>query len=656
MSTVTVPTNPKNFTTYGDLDVLNAYSSDMGTGAVYIRTGDLYTGGLTHLNETTIITNDGQFTVNGSNLVSLNVTNAIQLSATAASYFNTTTSTLGFNASDTTAGKVTITGAGLGTNSVLITAPNATSGQVTISSAGDSAANPSINIIASGTAGGNVKITGSGNFTSSVPAVWLTAPHATGGKVLVESNSTATDSIWAKANNGGVKITGTSTILINTTDTTNGVVIASTSLVPTFIGSTGSLTTIRGELLVQGSTTTIDTISLTVEDNVVILNSGSAVAGIDAGIAIRRYQTPNDTPTGDVITTPNPIQESGAFQAGSATPGTLVLALHASAVNDYYVGWWVRITSGTAINTVRRIKTYVGSTRTATVYLTADNVAATPGPLFIDGLDLLAAPAAADLYKLYNSNYVSTFYNEATFKWQFFTVASPDINGITQALLQQPQDIATGAIDVVPKTYNNAKVTASGTALTLFLIGHGALVGDLVYLSNSLNLTPALASGNYYVITVPDADTFTVTAAASTTHTASSSLSVTPLKTSVIRVNVIEPYSPGIPIVIPGVTLVETITIPKTSTAYFTIVNTALYGNYFILAGDSTNFTGAYAIFSASSSQTGGSVTRISGSMGSDNQRLDVAWLTGEKAKIRHQPAGSGGGNYIYSVRVYSLL
>ena len=708
MSLLTPPTYEPGAMFYGDVDVLAGLDPSNGDGTIYIRDGGLYVSSLTDLNETTISTNDGPFTVNGSNNILFNVTNAITFDATATSNFSTTTGTLTLSSTDSTGGKVLISSAGLGADSVKILSSNATSGQINIqssggsttiapiliqstdttngyvnitaagnfaasnpaikllasnttsgqillSSAGNTSASPAVKINATGTTGGNISVIAAGDGTGSVPAISLSATDSTAGKIMIETAGAGVDSIKINTTNGGIQITGQKETLIDTIDTTNGVVIASSPLVPVTIGSTGSLTTINGNLTVKGDTIKQDTITLTVEDNVVILNSGSAVSQVDAGIAIRRYQTPNDTPSGDVIGTPNPIQESGAFQAGSATPGTLVLALFASSVNNFYNGWWIKVTSGTGINQVRRIKSYVGSTKTATIYVTADNVSPIPGPSFVDGLDLSTAPAAADTYDLFCASYEATYYDEATHQWSFSSIANPDEDGITPNNIQQSTSIDCGKLSVSPQEYRNAFVSASGTTLTVTLKGHGMSTGYIVYASASNALTPALTSGNFVVQSVTT-NTFTITAAASTVSTTASSLMITILNSSIVQANVIEPYSPGFPIAIPGLSLIETIIIPKTSTSLFTVTNTQTYGLYIVMVADYTITTGANSIFLAAGSGTGGNIQRVAVNQGTDNQRISATWTTGNKIQIFHSPAGSGAGNYTYRVRIFSAL
>jgi hypothetical protein len=190
-------------------------------------------------------------------------------------------------------------------------------------------------------------------------------------------------------------------------------------------------------------------------------------------------------------------------------------------------------------------------------------------------------------------------------------------------------------------------------------MGHGVVVGDLVGITNSFDLTPALASGNYVVATVPDADHFTITAAASTTSANDSSVTVTNLKSSLLKVNVIEPYTPGYPLNITGITLTTTILVPKTSTADFTVTPCALYGCYIIFISDLQS-VGSFAIYSlalGSAATGGGSISRIAGSVGSQNQRIQMNWVAGAKPVIRQSPAASTGvltGNFSYFLRIYS--
>lgn len=565
------------------------------------------------------------------------------------------------NATGTTGGNVSIVAAGSTSPAVLVDATSAL-GKVLIRSAGEDAAINSVELLASGVVDGNVLVQANGANTNH-PAIKLFADNDTSGQIVLEADGNIADAIRITADNatsGGIDIDATGLIAIDTTSVASGITIGTaTAGVPVNIGTASSVTTIAGDLLVQGTTTTINTETLTVEDNIILLNSGNGELGIDAGIIIRRFQTPNGAATGDVVTSPDPIQESGAFQAGSATPGTLVLGLHASDADDFYNGWWITITSGTGIDQVRRIKDYVGSTKTATLYVTADNVAP-----FIDGLDLVTAPAAADTYRLYSDVLSASFYDESEDAWTFANAALvPDpvsAGGISTAVIQQYQEINTGAIDVFPQVYRNASGSAATTTITFTLLNHGILATNIIGITDSTDFTPEIPSGSYVVQSVPDANTFTITVLASTVSTAASSATLTLFHTSKISVNVIEPHDPGFgSINIPGLSCSEDIVIPKISTDYFFLNNcTNTYGAVMILVSDLNNTNGAQAVFVGARSTAAGSgtISRLASAKGADDQRIDADWLDGEKIKIRHRPAGIGAGDYTYRVRVYFTL
>lgn len=564
-------------------------------------------------------------------------------------------------AAGVTGGNVAIVGAGSTSPAVLLDATSGT-GKVLVRSSGDDAVINSVELLASATTDGNILIQGNGANTNN-PAIKLFADNDTSGQIVLEADGNIADAIRITADNatsGGIDIDATGLISIDTTSTASGITIGTnTAGIPVSIGTATSLTTISGDLVVQGTTTTINTETLTVEDNIILLNSGNGELGIDSGLVIRRFQTPNNTGTGDVITSPTPIQESGAFQAGSATPGTLVLGLHASDTDDFYNGWWVIVTSGTGINQVRRIKDYVGATKTATLYVTADNTAS-----FIDGLDLVTAPALSDTYSLYSDVFSTSFYDESADSWTFANAALvPDpisAGGVSTAVIQQYQEIKTGAIDVVPQIYRNASGSATGTTITFTLLNHAVSVTDLIGISDSADFSPAITAGTYAVQTVPDANTFTITAAASTTSSAASSATLTLYHTSKISVNIIEPHDPGFgSINIPGLSCSEDIIIPQTSTAYFFINNCSnTYGAVMMLVSDLNNTDGSSAVFIAarSTAANSGTISRLASARGADGQRIDADWEDGEKIKIRHRPAGVGGGNYTYRVRIYFAL
>jgi hypothetical protein len=153
----------------------------------------------------------------------------------------------------------------------------------------------------------------------------------------------------------------------------------------------------------MGTTTTIESTIVTINDNSIVVNS--APAGIsDGGLLIRRYQAPNNTGLGEVVN--DTAKFTGTFTTGSNTPTTLALSASGSSVDGYYNGWWIKITSGPAAGVVRRIKEYYGATKMATIYSTSDNV--------VDGLNLTVVPISGNSYGLFDSPYIGFYFSEST--------------------------------------------------------------------------------------------------------------------------------------------------------------------------------------------------------------------------------------------------
>jgi hypothetical protein len=710
---LTPPTDPENFLIRGDLDVLNAFDPAMGTGTIYVRDGGLYVQGLTDLDKTTINTTDGEFAVYGTSRVQFDITNAIEYTAQDDSFFETTAGTLTLQASATTSsGKVNIIADGIGTNSIILNATNAVSGQITLQSAGASTSTDAIRLLATDTGDGNIFLQAAGDYANSNPAIKLEATNATSGQIylLSASDSITSDSIKLEATGstggnilltaagsdtssiklystnaagkmtlqsdgvststftvsapaGGVLVDALKVISIQSTDVINGVKIATvTSGVPVTIGTPTSLTTVVGDFLVNGTTTSVNTEITLVTDNTIVLNAANGELGLDAGVITRRYQTPNSGPTGDVITLNTYVQERGLFQElGHSLPDTVVLALHASNTANFYKGWWIQIMAGPGIGQVRRIKSYDETTKVATLYIDSDNTI--QPTLFTDGLDLVTLPDETSSYRLHSSPYIGTFYSESQDEWTFSTLAIPtdpvSTAGVSTAAVQQYQNIKTGAIHSRGKTYRNCEVASFGVQdIKITLHQHTLVVGDKVRLTESSNITAAVADGSYTITSVDSDNIYITLAAAVVTLPAESSITVYIYKDSKISVNVIELADPEYTgITIPGLSTTEDILIPRQSTAFFNITTTSTRGSYMILVSDLNNVDGASAVFTASSSGSGGSVARISSSKGAQNQRLDIKWDTGSKIQIHHAPAsGTAGAVYTYRVRIITAF
>lgn len=611
---------------------------------------------------TSTSTNAGAITINananGASLV-LNATgtgNDIDINANdaitmdSATLTSTQTSTSATAVSVVSAGGVSVQANDGTTGKFVVTAAGATGDAISLSATASNAATKIV-IDSAGTGVSAVDINSAGGITADAV-----------GKIALTSTATGTAT---------VTIDSAGEVKIDTTDTTNGIKIGTeTSGVPVTIGTTGSLTTVRGDLLVLGpNSTNLYTQTLLVEDNLIQLNATVGSSGIDSGTVVRRYQTPNGASAGDVVenaTTSDTYvpQESGAFQAGSATPGTLVLSSHAASTDDFYNGWWVRVTSGSGSGQVRRIKDYVGSTRTASLFVTADNT--TSPTIFSDGLDLATAPAAADTYELYNQNSIALFWDESANYYKLAGVPDSDLPSNSYLTANdntlQYTDLNTGIIKVSPKKHRNMQGSASTTTITMTLkdVTERVQTGHKVLIEDSTGFTPSI--NGTYTVTGTTANTFTFTVAASTTSAAGSNASVSFLNTSKILVNSIELNDPSFgAVTIPGLPFTEDIIVANTSTTpvALTAATTNTYGSYFIVVQDISTGTGAGAMatFSLSRSNNGasGDVSRLNSGRGDENQRLQMDWPNASRPRLVHAPAGSTVRNNTYRVRVYSI-
>ena len=325
-------------------------------------TGNLDVDGLTTLDETSINTNDGQFVVTGSNGMNVLVSNT-----------STIRSTVGNVVLDSDAGVVSL----IGQTGILLDA----------------------------NAGISIDGGGASNFSTTVGTITISGIGLNLSGNTGEIDLSTTSTIDINSGIGG--------ITLDSTDTTLGIKIGTAlANVPVVIGNSVSQVIVSDNLYIGGS--------IEANDNTLILHTN----GGDSGLLLKRDQTPNNVSSGDVIID-TPLQTS-TFQAGSSTPGTLVLNASASALDDFYNGMWIQITSGPGSGQVRRIKDYNGTSKTATLYITADNTST-----FFDGLNLTTAPSAGNTYSIYNRYYSSFYYSESSDEFKF-TYSSLDNVSFTE--------------------------------------------------------------------------------------------------------------------------------------------------------------------------------------------------------------------------------
>lgn len=230
----------------------------------------------------------------------------------------------------------------------------------------------------------------------------------TDSRVIISSSGTNNNAITMETNNsGGIYISGKGGLELQSQQVVN--IATEFSGVPVNIGTNNSTTRVYGDLIVEGTTTSIDSNVVTIEDNIIVLNS-SPVGSSDGGIAIKRYQYANNVGGGDVVE--DSPEESGTVQTGNNSSTSIHLDANSSSVDDYYNGWWIKLTSGTGANQVRRIKQYTGSTKVAIIYDTSDQLGVLGNPSPIEGMDFITTADNTTTYNLYPCHYVLSIWDE----------------------------------------------------------------------------------------------------------------------------------------------------------------------------------------------------------------------------------------------------
>lgn len=244
------------------------------------------------------------------------------------------------------------------------------------------------------------------DLTICVKGVYSSSGVSTGvtqaNKLILCSESISGESISLRTS-GGTYISSQGQINIQTSDTGVGINIGTTVTVPVNIGTPTSTTTIRGNLDVQGTTTTYDSTIVQIADNFIQVNNApTGISTLDGGLAIKRYQPANhgycNAVTGSIISdTP---EYSGTVTAITPISGIITVSIPGtdfSTSNDAYVGYWIKVTyhppgvsTTNDVCWVRRIKdsTSTASTGVFTIYNTSDQNTILGNPVPVEGLDL----------------------------------------------------------------------------------------------------------------------------------------------------------------------------------------------------------------------------------------------------------------------------
>jgi hypothetical protein len=134
----------------------------------------------------------------------------------------------------------------------------------------------------------------------------------------------------------------------------------------------------------------------------------------DGGFLVGRYQIDNNSGTGDIVSDTPEITSTLPDQTGM-TSLQIKLNVSSSSITNFYSNWYIKITSGSNNNQVRKILTYNGTTKIASLSSawTTQN------------------PAIGVSYALYSNIYVASVYNETNDEWVIGTTdADPESDPI----------------------------------------------------------------------------------------------------------------------------------------------------------------------------------------------------------------------------------
>jgi len=160
------------------------------------------------------------------------------------------------------------------------------------------------------------------------------------------------------------------------------------------------VTNIESTLKYTSGDFTIEGTQFKVCDNLPIIgyNNINTNNSRDLGILFQRYQIANELGEGD-ITNENAVPtfiDSIPNQSLITTLDQLKLSTLANITDNYYTGWWIKVASGSNTNQVRKIISYNGLQRVATLEtpFTTQN------------------PNSGDTVNFYNNGYVVNYYDE----------------------------------------------------------------------------------------------------------------------------------------------------------------------------------------------------------------------------------------------------
>jgi hypothetical protein len=240
-----------------------------------------------------------------------------------------------------------------------------------------------------------------------------------------------------------------------------------------------------GDLTVMGTKFTSNTTTLSTIDNIIVVNSAPSGTS-DAGISEKRYQLANDLSQGDVITGDVVEHTDTSQSTGSST--TIVLSSGSSISNDFYNKFWIHIYSGTGSGQVRKIKSYNGTSKIATIYDSADHTSDPHTP--IEGLDFSTIPDNTSEYNLFSSQYIIQIWDETD---KVFLIGSTRYDSSVDTYIHTDNDkIKTSTGSLILNNTQDSSSTITGSLVTV----GGAGIAKNLYIGQTLDVAGIITSNS----------------------------------------------------------------------------------------------------------------------------------------------------------------
>lgn len=403
---------------------------------------------------------DGQITNlagSGGYIVTTNTGGPIQFSASAASsYFvvNSTSAnqnlTIGVNGA--TDSRLILQSSGTNSTSAILIQNTNTAGSILLTNGPNSSGQININTGSYGLSavtqpGGGINFLSNSGVSSFINQTTLDNQNlticvrgSTASALILCSQGIGPQAITLSSTGpgGGINSIASGPININTSDTNTGINIGTSLQTPVNIGMTNSVTTINGDLNVKGITTSVNSQTVEIVDNILIVNSGPTGTA-DGGMGIKRYQSANDTCLGDVVADTADNYNGGLYNTvpSNGTSTTFNLDPSDTSPDNYYNGWWVKIISGTGACQVRRIKNNIAGV--VTIYSTADQTGVLANPIPVEGLNFVTTLDNTSVYGLYPCEFILSIWDSSVNEYAL--VCSPMVGTSSQPTIAHYVDL-----------------------------------------------------------------------------------------------------------------------------------------------------------------------------------------------------------------------